>query len=228
MDILKSIRDWSEVWAFLIPLTVILSKRRSLSPDESPIIKYVIIGLVINILSTTMFVYHRSMPVFFKNNNVLYNIHTILRVGLFSWYIINSKILRSNMPAGIILIIYTLFAITHFIFFQSPFFLSTSLFIAETIVLIFLCTSFFYRAIMDDEKNWLTKPSFLVCAGLFIFESVNFFIFLFYTPLGKKINSSFGKFTWTIHNFSLVFFCIVLAVALLKSGRQKLDSQIAY
>jgi len=219
MNLFTYIRNWSEVWAFLIPLIIIISQRGKIPVEENLVVKYVIIGLLLNSISTTMYVYHKEMPVFLKNNNIFYNLHSIARVCLFSWYVFQRKSLQNSKTIRILLLIYFCFILLLFTFFKSPFFLSTPLLMAETIVLLSLCTIFFYQAIMDDEQNLLGKPSFLICSGLFIFEAINFFIFLFYKPLGLKINLSFGKLTWTIHNFSLVFFCIVLAIALYKGSK---------
>lgn len=212
------IRNWSEAWAFLIPLTIIILKKDSIPKNWSILKKYVIIGLVINTISTTLFVFHKTLPASFPNNNILYNIHSIIRVCVFSWFLSRSNMFNSDKLFKIILSLYVSFMLINFIFFQSFLSFSTPLFIAETIVLIIFSTSYFYHAILDDETKEPDRPSFLISSGLLIFEAINFFIYLFYGPIGQNLSIELKRMIWTIHNFSLVAFCIVIAIALHKAS----------
>lgn len=220
--IINIIRDWSEVWALLIPLTIILlpGKKEKIT---QPIIIYVFVGLILSLISTTMFVFHQQMPAFLKNNNIIYNIHSFIRVLLFSWYIFQFRFHRRGSIKKIILLFYLVFVFINFIFWESPLLFSSSHFIAESIVLLICCISFFFNTIQDDsDMNWLKHPAFLVCAGLSLYEAVNFFTFLFFNMLSQK-NLEFLKIAWTIHNITFVILCIMLALSLYNSNKQSSD-----
>jgi hypothetical protein len=177
----------------------------------------VVLAFLINTISTIMFVYYREMPSFLKNNNVLYNIHSVMRVCLFGWYILSVHSKSYSLLSKIISVTYILFVIINFLFYESVWFFSSRLFSAESIVLLALCISFFIRSIKDESStDWIKHPSFIICAGLGFYETTNFFIFLFFYPLLES-DREFGKLTWTIHNFSFVIFCTMIAVGILRS-----------
>ena len=211
--VLKTIRDWSEVWALLIPLLVML-----VYPFTGKVMKpvriYVWTGLVLSLASTIMFVFHKQMPETLKNNNLVYNIHSLVRVILFSWFIIQFSFGRKNNLPRILVIVYLLFTLWNFINWTSPLQFSTLHFIAESIVLLMLCLLFFFRTIRDESTtDWIKQPAFIVCAGLSLYEAVNFFTFLFFETL-TRYNLQFLKIAWTIHNITFVVLCIMLALAL--------------
>src|SRR5882724_630052 len=176
MEVIKTIRNWSEVWALLIPLTIII-RSRSRIPDMYPVVLYVWFALILNSISTTMFVYHKSMPSFLQNNNILYNLHSFLRVTFLGFYIYHIREHRYTFIYRALIFIYIIFVVCNFIFFESILFFSTRIFSAESIVLLTLCLSFFVRSMQDDSDiNWLKHPAFLICAGISFYEAVNFFI----------------------------------------------------
>src|SRR6185436_2876762 len=121
------------------------------------------------------------------NNNIVYNIHSMFRVLLFSWYIINIRQYQFTFFFKTFLVAYLVFIFINFTIFESPFFLSTRLFAAESIVLLIMCLFYFFRSIQDESQiNWLKHPSFLVCAGISLYVVITFFIFLFFYPLSQK------------------------------------------
>ncbi len=219
-DIIKSIRDWSEVWSLFIPLAVIVIYRNRLEGMKL-IILYVMVALFLNLSATILYVYHKSMPPLLRNNNILYNLHSFARVAFFSWYIIQIRHHRYALAYKLILACYLAFVIFNFTAVDSPLYFSSRLFTAESIVLLVLCLSFFIRSMQDDsEINWLKHPSFLVCTGIALYEAINFFIFLFFYPLLEK-DREFGKMTMTIHHIVFTVLCLMLALALYRSRKQE-------
>ncbi len=224
MRFLQTLRDWSEVWALLIPLLVIAFNK----PDEKHIrllVWYVIIGFILNFTATFMLEFNYLMPSWMYihhavNNNLPYNIHSVIRVLFFSWYIIIIRPYRFVIILKTLLIVYLVFVPINFIFFESPFFLSTRLFAGESIVLLIMCFSYFFRSIQDESKtNWLKHPSFLVCAGISLYEVITFFIFLFFYPLSQK-DPVFFVVTMRIYTITFILLCILLAIAFYRSQRQ--------
>ncbi|MES1197942.1 MAG: hypothetical protein ABUL41_01540 [Chitinophagaceae bacterium] len=225
MELIRTIRNWSEVWALLIPLVIILRSRPLLSAMY-PIVFYVWFALVLNSISTTMFVFHKSMPSFLQNNNILYNLHSILRVTCLGFYIYNVRKHRYSFLYKILIGLYALFVVSNFIFFESILLFSTRIFAAESIILLILCLTFFVNSIQDDsDTNWLKHPAFLICGGISFYEAVNFFIFLLFYPL--SVDESFIQSMWTVHNITYVILCITIALALYSSYKKSILHQTA-
>ncbi len=219
-NLINTIINWSEVWSLLMPLIIILLYKPTGHGVKS-LILYVVLAFVLNTIATIMVEYYFSMPDWLKNNNILYNIHSFIRVVLFSWYIMTIRQYRFPPVLRILLVAYLVFVIINFTFLHSPFFISSHLFAAESIVLLVFCLSFFFRSMQDDSNvNWLKHPSFLVCTGISLYEVTSFFIFLFFYPLFEK-NPEFGDLTMSIHNVMYIILCIMLAYTLYRYRRKK-------
>jgi|KBSSwiStaDraftv2_1062776.scaffolds.fasta_scaffold91328_3 hypothetical protein len=225
MKFLQTLSDWSEVWALLIPLIVIIVSR----PKEKQIrvlVWYVIIGFILNFATTFMIEFRNLVPSWLYidnmiNNNIVYNIHSMFRVLLFSWYIINIRQYQFTFFFKTFLVAYLVFIFINFTIFESPFFLSTRLFAAESIVLLIMCLFYFFRSIQDESQiNWLKHPSFLVCAGISLYEVITFFIFLFFYPLSQK-DPEFFVVTMRIYSITFVLLCILLSLAFYSSKKQQ-------
>ena len=219
---LNLIIQWSEVWALLIPLAIIILFRKK-GRGMLPVVLYICIAFILNLAAVIISIYHERMPAYFQNNNVIYNLHSFLRVLLLGWYIINLKLLRSSRLVKIVLTVYILFVLINFIFWENPLLLSSHLFSAESFVLLVLSFLYFFRSMQDESKiDWLKHPSFLVCTGISLYEALSFFIFLFFYPLFEK-NPEFGMLTMKIFSISYIIFCIFLALALLKNYKRLLS-----
>jgi hypothetical protein len=225
MRFLQILRDWSEVWALLIPLSVIAVTK----PKEKHIrllVWYVILGFILNFTAIFMLEYYYLIPSWMYinnmvNNNLLYNIHSIIRVLFFSWYIITIRQYLFPILLKTLLTSYLVFVLINFIFNESPFFLSTRLFAAESIVLLIMCLFYFFSSIQDESQtNWLKHPSFLICAGISLYEVITFFIFLFFYPLSQK-DQAFFLVTMRIYNITFVLLCILLALAFYQTKKNK-------
>jgi hypothetical protein len=217
-DILNTLRNWSEVWGLFFPLGVMLFSKLSFKGLE--LIKgYVLLAFIINSFSTIIFVFNNELPPIFRNNNIFYNIHSLIRVFCFSAYLlitIQEKYLR---VARIIFFVYFILVIINFSFFELAFFFSTRVYVSESIILLIIVILFLLNKIHDDSNiNWMKHPAFIICVGIGFYEVLNFFIFLFFSPLLKQ-NREFGKLTMTIHNFTYVIFCITLAIAFLSNNK---------
>lgn len=218
--VVKTIRDWSETWGLLIPLLVMLIYQPRAREMRSIRI-YVWIGFLVSLAATVMYVYYKQLPASLKNNNVLYNLHSFVRVVFFSWFIMQYRFGKSNRVGRSLVASYLIFTSVNFIFWTTPLYFSQLHFVAESIVLLLLCIIFFFRAIRDEsETDWIKHPAFLVCAGISLYEAVNFFTFLFYNLLIEY--KSFLKVAWTIHNLTLVVLGIMLALGLYKSKKQQI------
>ena len=229
MSFLKYFLIWQEVWALLIPFTIIAIYKPA-GKQLRLIVWYVILGFILNFIAIFMLVFYYLVPDWMHidgmvNNNILYNIHSVIRVLLFSLYIIAIRQYRYAVILKIILVTFLVLTLTNFIFIESPFFLSTPLFTAESIVLLAMCFSYFFQSIQDEsDTNWLRHPSFLVCAAISLYEVITFFIFLFFYPLTLK-DPSFHVVTMQIYSITYILLCILLALAFYQSKKQTLPER---
>ena len=213
-DIISS----SEVLALLIPLIVLLVHRPA-GPGIGYIKLYVVIAFVVNLAATILWLFHNQMPSWLRNNNILYNIHSVLRVVFFGLYIIHARSYKVGWLNKAALAAYCFFCVLNFSLWESPFFLSSNIFSAESVALLIMCLSYFLSSIQDDSQtNWLKHPSFLICTGVIFYEAITFFIFLFFYPLYKK-DIAFSLATMRIYALTFVVLCILLGVALYRSKK---------
>lgn len=112
--------DWSEVWALLIPLGVLLFRRNQ--PEAmKPVIIYLFLALFVNTVIDVMYILMKYLPAWLRSNNPLYNIHSIIRFACFSLYFIrlpNASFRKWKKMLALILVV---LIIINFTFFE-PFF----------------------------------------------------------------------------------------------------------
>jgi hypothetical protein len=219
MSLLDSILNWSEVWALLIPLLFLIIYKKD-NKELTPLKWYVVIGLILNTVSTISFIYNPQMPSYLKNNNIFYNLHSLARVLFFSWYILLISPKQHRYLCRMLVTGYLIFVVVNFIFFENPLFFSTRVFAAESVVLLFLGISFMLRSMQDETiTNWTGHPSFLVCSGIVLYEAATFFIFLFILPLAVK-DPQFGLLMLKVYKICFIILCILLAITFRNYGRK--------
>ncbi|HEV7782376.1 MAG TPA: hypothetical protein VGO58_13975 [Chitinophagaceae bacterium] len=214
----KEITDWSEVWALLIPFFFLF--RKGVKPAYlKPVKIYVILALIINIaaISIQKFKYEWGFQLgdFWFSNNFLYNIHSVIRLLLFSWFFIllNQRFMhriKSLIPFGFIL-----FVLINFIFFENffnRFNLSSRLLATEAALLLFYCLQYYIFLVLEDKGIPFKKqPGIWVVIGLTFYVAASFFIFLFYDYLVIQ-DEFFAINVWDVHNFFYLALCICIAI----------------
>lgn len=222
MKLFDLLRDWSEVWALLIPLIVILVHR-----PKGSFVKwvtwYVLLGLLFNFLATCMNENYRLFPLWLSmhGNNIFYNLHSFFMAIFLGWYIVNTWESRYGNILRMLIGGYIFFVIVNFILWESLFKLSTHHFTAGSIVLLILCLSYFLHILISDNSkiNWIRHPSFIICVAVFLYQAITFFIFLFFYPLNNNASAavlSFALFMMRVYQAAFIVFCILLAIGLYK------------
>ena len=222
--------DWSEVWAPLIPLIVFVFVRpwhRWVKPVVIYLVVAFIFSAVLDIIwkgqISNGFIewFDRNLPWWPKQegylkNTVFYNLISISRLMLFAWFFnyLGGVFVKLNKFIPLLFILFTL---VNFIFFEKIEDFSSRLITLETGILLFYCVLYFFRVLRDDKPDGeaASPPVFQVVMGLSIYVALNFFIFLFY----KQLTSSFtqlAKQIWPIHNYSNIIFCLLIALAFRK------------
>lgn len=226
---LQFIIDWSEVWALLIPLAVLLVCK----VDQKwavPIKWYLAFALVINLIGDLIwkqqrlgiyeFLYAR-FPYFFNadgtfENTVLYNIHSVIRFLLFAWFFhyqgkVFKKLNRFIPPLSILLIV------VNFIFREDIRDFNSVLMASEAALLLIYCLVYFFQMLRNEESTIRKTPSFWVVTGMSIYVVINFPIFLFYQSLAKEAEN-FAIDIWGLHNISFIIFCLFIAKSFYAAG----------
>ena len=222
MELIHKILSWSEIWAMLIPLTIMIIYRPG-ALYLRPVMIYVLIALVVN--TAIVIIYYANKPYFpdFRySNNFLYNTQSLARFVFFSWFFILLKQGSLEMVKKLMIVLFMLFVAVNFIFFEDYFdfgSFSGRLLSLEAAVLLLFCLQYYFAVLREDHHADRRPPSFWVVTGLSIYVVINFPIFLFY----KAMIRSFQEFAidiWDVHNISFIIFCIFLAKAFYEDGRR--------
>ncbi len=209
--------DWSEVWSLLIPLTILVVKKKKYADYLKPVIAYIIITLLIFLAANIIWKHKNDwhLPQWLHSNNYLYNTHAILQFFLFGLFFI-----RLNQPFAILLkklffVVFILFALINFIFFEKFFFfnsISSHIHSVGVGLLLAYCLLYFLFLLQDDSVLVIQKQKgFWIVSALTIYVTVNFFIFLFYSTLIlDEKNRHWAENIWDVHNATFLLLCICI------------------
>ena len=209
---LTVILNWMEVWAPLIPLYVFIIKR----PNEKHleiIAAYLLTSLCINLIIDVSWIFNNCMPPGLKNNNFLYNTISVCRVFFFVLFFMKTTSLLSKKVYNVFLGLYVLLFANYFTFSADFFTLSSMLHSVEALGLLTLCILYFIKLIKSDEVFFVFDPYLIIISGLAIYESVNFFVFLFYSYLMENSGQDFAKVLWRVPNIIFFVFCLFITTA---------------
>lgn len=220
-DYLVKALDWSEVWAMMIPLSILLFRR--LQPSSlRPVVVFVWLGFLVNIAIDVIMSINMFLPGHNLSNNPLYNIQSVLRLCCFSVYFISLQ-KRSFIKVKIILLVISgLYLLINFLFFENFFAyktFSSTLFVCEAFLLLVYCMLYYLTELKAETSNLFKNPHFWVVTGLSIYVVVNFFVFLFYQPMMNMENYSIAINIWNVHNIAFIIFCLFLTKAFYVTAR---------
>jgi hypothetical protein len=213
-DIFIRILDWSEVWAIFIPLFVLLFRRKQ-PAFLKPLIIYLWIALALNLVGDFIGDFKHHLPQWLHSNNILYNIHSIVRFFCFSYFFL---LLGKNFR-GVIYKLVNLcalvFIVYNFIFiekFNNVDHLSGNLLATEAYVLLIYCMQYYLLQLKTDTADFTRKKDLMVITGLSIYVVINFFVFLFYVPMLTE-NPNLAEHMLSVHNLAYITLCIFIAKA---------------
>lgn len=217
--------DYSEVWALLIPLLVILFKKNYKHPYLKPIRIYLWITLVLNIAIVLISEHKKDLGIekgdFLWSNNFIYNIQSLVRLLSFAWFFVLLKQHFMHRVKKIIPVLFIVFVIINFSFYEDFFpqgSFSSRLLATEAALLLFYCLQYFiFLMIEENSVKLVNQPGFWIVTGLSIYVSVNFFIFLFYSYLSDAI-INFAINIWDVHNITFIILCCFIAKQLYKKN----------
>src|SRR5687768_1899726 len=120
VDYLIKALNWSEVWALLIPLVILLLRRRQ-PVTLKPIIIYIWLAFLLNLVIDIITAINTYRHNFDLSNNPLYNLHSVVRFSCFSFYFIQLQPSSFTRLKKILAILYVVFLITNFLLFENFF-----------------------------------------------------------------------------------------------------------
>lgn len=214
LDLFLQILNWSEVWAIFIPLLVLLLTRKQ-PAYLRPVIIYLWIALVLNLTGDMIGDYKAHLPGWLHSNNILYNIHSLVRFFCFSYFFL---LLGRNFAGTLdklINISAFIFVVYNFVFiekFNNFDHLSGNLLATEAYVLLIYCMQYYLFQLKTDTSEFKKKKDFWIVTGLSIYVVINFFVFLFYVPLLTE-NPNLADQMWSVHNLAYITLCIFIAKA---------------
>lgn len=216
--ILASIFDWSEVWALLIPLFLLMFRKKQ-SAILQPVIVYLWLALALNLFCDIIGDFKKPyhFPAWLQSNNPIYNIHSVVRFACFSYFFISLPQSQFKAFKKIIALSFVLYFIIDFTFFENFFYfshLSGNILSAEAYLLL-IYGMLYYLAVLNDEDDdaAFKGPVFWIVTGLSIYVVINFFVFLFYVPMITQ-NMVLAVGIWNVHNAAYIILCLFIARAL--------------
>lgn len=214
------ILKWSEVWSTLIPLYIFIIKR---SDDKSLniIAVYLLTALCLNTAADVSWIFKPCIPLEWQNNNFIYNISSILRMLVFIFFFRNIVRLFPKKYFDIFLLLYILFFTSYFIIEKNFRTLNSLLHTIEGLTLIVCSIIFLIRLIRSNRIFVRFDPYILIVSGLVLYESVNFFVFLFYQYL-LNITDPLLDNIWYVADIMFVIFCVFIAVAFYGQSKVKI------
>ncbi len=219
-EFLLPLMNWSEVWAPLIPLAVLLYKKHQ-PAFLKPVIVYLFIALFINLAGDLIDVGKHYLPSWLQSNNPLYNVHSIVRLICFSYFFtavpyISISIAKYLIPAVSVLIIIINFSFIEN--FGNPNHLSGNLLATEAYLLLIYCMQYYLSKLKNENDDVSSGADFWVVTGLAIYVVINFFVFLFYVPMLQQ-DVTLAINIWYLHNVAYIVLCIFITKAFYEPAR---------
>ncbi|HKB43037.1 MAG TPA: hypothetical protein VKC90_01560 [Chitinophagaceae bacterium] len=211
--VLKAL-DWSEVWALIIPLIVLLFHRQQ-PATLKPIIIYLWLAFLINLAIDIIMIINTYRHNYDLSNNPLYNLHSIVRFICFSIYFMQLPQPAFMKLKKVLAAASAVFLVINFSFFENFFnhnSLSGNLLTTEAYLLLVYCMLYYLSELRDDSKNLFNGPDFWVVTGLSIYVVINFFVFLFYLPM-INVDVDLAVNIWNVHNIAFIIFCLFITKA---------------
>jgi hypothetical protein len=222
LKIFRIFFDWSEVWALFIPLAILLRCKPE-SKWLRPVKWYVLITLILNLCVDSIWYVNKfemfnSRKGHMWNNNIFYNLNSIVRLLFFAWFfnLLNQRFM--HRIKAIIPYLFVAFVVVNFSIYENffPFggneLFSSRLLATESALLLFYCLQYYIYLIIEEKTTSIQKqPGFWIVTGLTFYVAASFFIFLFYDYL-TDANSTFAVDIWDVHNIVFIVLCTGIAI----------------
>ncbi len=212
--------NWSEAWAPLMPIFVLL-KNRNQPAFLRPVIIYILIAFPINLFGDIIGDFKKYFPDWLQENIYLYNIHSVIRFVCFSSFFLGLKQEYYTLLKKIISVVYLIFLFVDLIIsenFLGKEGIAANLFAGEAFLLLVYCLLYYLSKLKNDNDSLIAGADIYVVTGLSIFVVTNFFVFLFYDSMLDE-NWQLADNMWSVHNIAYIILCLLIAKAF-SSGKK--------
>jgi hypothetical protein len=217
--VLQEILDWSETWALLLPMAVLTFSKQN-KPMLKPIVVLVVASFALYFLIdfSWKFKYDLQLPKIFHDNRILYNITSLVRTLCFMTFFNKLRLpFKGNAP-WLLPTVFLGFAFLDFIFLEKFTLFGNYLHLAECIILLVYCLSYYIRILKSDQADVFHTPEFWIITGLTLYEAVNLPIFMNYGNISVSMKK-FAVDLWSVHNIAFIVLCLFITKGLLTSAR---------
>jgi hypothetical protein len=225
VKILEEISTWGEIVGIIIPLIIIIIYKPK-DGENRPLVLYVITAFMLNLIIVAIAKNEGRYSFIPASNLLFYNIHSVVKVFFFGWYLSAFRSLKSSRLIKVLIPAFILFAIINFTVWQPIDAFSVRIANIEAILLLLFCSSFFISTIIDNSDTiWMNRPVFMVCASINFYAALNFFVFLFFNHLNKESENENNLLTilLIIFVFSYMILCVILAIAIRGSRKKNIS-----
>lgn len=205
----KFLLNWSEVWPLALALTILLLFKQK---ENINLLTWMVsVTFLFHFAGTYISMYNDRVPESFQNNNIIYNLLSIIKPAFVGFYLLELRQIKQYTFLKYTLSFFFIFCCINFLFLESPFIYSSHLVLASSALMLVFTLTFFLDAMIDDEIPLpLKHPAFFLCTAISISESINFFIFLFLFPVFST-NKEFGLLIMQISSYAFIFYGLALA-----------------
>ncbi|MEP7251103.1 MAG: hypothetical protein ABI683_01950 [Ginsengibacter sp.] len=213
--------DWSEAWAPLIPIFVLLKYPKQ-PAFLRPVIVYILIAFPVNLFGDIIGDFKEYLPntYWFQKNLYLYNIHSLVRFVCFTYFFLALKQPFYKAIKKVIPFLYLTAMLVDLIWFEvliSENSICSHLFTIEAFFLLAYCMIYYLSKLNNEYDAIMSGADMYVATGLSIFVVINFFIFLFYDAMidDAVITKDFSipNNMWSVHNIGYIVLCLFIAKA---------------
>lgn len=208
--------NWSEVWALLIPIFVLLKYRKQ-PYFLRPVIVYILIAFPINLFGDIIGDFKESLPntYWLQKNLYLYNIHSIIRFVCFTYFFLALKQPYYLVIKKIVPFLYLVATLIDLIWFEdliSEKSICAHLFTIEAFFLLVYCMLYYLSKLNNEYDSIMSGADIYIVTGLSIFVVINFFVFLFYDAMLLE-DWQIADNMWSVHNVGYIILCLFTAKA---------------
>jgi hypothetical protein len=192
----------------LLPIIAGLIWYKKLSKPLHTLVAYLIIALLINIVGIVMAEHHmNNMPVLH-----FYTMYELLAVMLYYRHAFNKK--AADKWTTIVMIVYPIFCVINFTFFQSIYQFNTYTRPLEAIIIIVFSGVYLSNQNTFDNKEMINNAERWVASGFLLYFCGALFQFIFSNVISHSASKQVKMLIWNLHDtFVLIMYiCFFLAI----------------
>lgn len=220
--IFDTLFNWSEAWAPLIPLSILLFIPKQ-PYYTKPVIVYLFLGFVFNTVSDIIWQRRAlGLDLAISNNNPIYNLNSLCRFFLFMLFFVMLKLPFSPILKYMIPTLFLLFVVVDLLLWEDFMAkrIAHNIHAAEAGLLMISSLLYFYYVMRNDIDNVTQTAAFWIATGLLIFVAVSFPIYLYY----NDILDNYTRFTvniWSVQKVGFILLCLLIAFGFYTSHKYK-------